>query len=727
MATLVLGTVGRVLGGPIGGLIGTVAGGLVDRSLFGGSRGGGRLANLEVQSAAYGEPISIIVGRMRVAGNLVWSNGIAESASGGGKSGSSGYSYSASFAVALAAGPIAGIGRIWADGTQICDSAGEFASPVTMRLYTGSEVQTVDPLIAATEGSAAAPAYRGIAYVVFEALPLADFGNRIPNLTFEIIASTAAIDMGDVVRRLADSEDGTVVDVGGRFTPITGHIAARAGSIADNLAPLLAISGAAVVNGAGLTIVGGTDVALDVPDGDLHARQPDGQNAQDRAMRQGGDLAINAIELGYYDPDRDYQAGLQRARRSGAGMLSTRPLSSAMTAATAKQLATAVLARSEAGRVQTSARLPWRHVGIRPGTQVRFSNDGQVWRVRKAQFEAFVVQLDLDRVDVAVAQARAADPGRVLSVASQPAGETQLRWLDLPALPGEVPIQPRLWLAASGSLPGWRRAALTISRDDGFSYQAAGTIEGGVVQGVAVTALAGGTAVAWDRFSTVDVELLAEAMWLQPVNETAALAGANLALIGDELIQFTRVEMLAPRRFRLSGLLRGRQGSEAAVVGHVAGEAFILLDRAALLPIDLPLESIGHSVVARANGSGDRDTAAVSVRIGGKALSPFAPAHLRLAFDGDDIVAVWQRRSRSGFGWPDFVDAPLAEASEAYHIEILLDDELVRTATVLSPTFAYAANDRMADGGGVVLELRVRQISALVGPGRPAVATLILS
>ena len=727
MATLILGTVGRVLGGPIGGLIGTVAGGLVDRSLFGGSRGGGRLANLEVQSAAYGEPISIIVGRMRTAGNLVWSNGIAESASGGGKSGSGGYSYAASFAVALAAGPIIGLGRIWADGTQIRDSAGDFASPVTMRLYLGSEVQTVDPLIAATEGNAAAPAYRGIAYVVFEALPLAEFGNRIPNLTFEIIASTAAIDMGDAVQRLADSDGGTAIDVSGRFTPITGHIAARAGSIADNLAPLLAISGAALVNGQGLAIIGGTDFAVDVPDGDLHARRPDGEHTRDRATRQGGDLAINGVELGYFDPDRDYQAGLQRARRGGAGMLSARLLSSAMTAATAKQLATAVLARSEAGRVQTSARLPWRHVGIRPGTQVRFSNDSQIWRVRKTQFEAFVMHLELDRVDVQASGARSADPGRAVSVASQPAGSTHLLCLDLPALPGEVPVQPRLWLAASGSAPGWRRAELTVSRDDGFSYQAAGIVEGGVVQGVATTALATGIAAAWDRFSALEVELLSDAMWLQPVSEAAALAGANLALVGDELLQFTRVEMLAPRRFRVSGLLRGRQGSEAAVSGHVAGEHFILLDRASMLAIDLPLESIGQSVIARANGSGDRDTPAVSTRIGGKALSPFAPAHLRLSWDGDDVVAVWRRRSRSGFGWADLVDAPLAEASEAYHIEILLDGVLVRTATTLSPTFAYAASDRIADGGGTSFQLRVSQISALVGPGRPAVATLIIA
>lgn len=84
MPTLVLGTVGRVFGRPVGGLVGTVVGGFVDRSVLGSRSGGnGRPANLTVQSAAYGEAILVVTGRMRVAGNLIWSAGIAENTGGG--------------------------------------------------------------------------------------------------------------------------------------------------------------------------------------------------------------------------------------------------------------------------------------------------------------------------------------------------------------------------------------------------------------------------------------------------------------------------------------------------------------------------------------------------------------------------------------------------------------------------------------------------------------------
>ena len=88
---------------------------------------------------------------------------------GGGKGGgpkvvTEGYRYYASFAVALCEGPIGGVCRIWADGKPF-DVPG-----AVWRVYTGTETQLPDPFITAKMGAANAPAYRGIAYVVFEEL-----------------------------------------------------------------------------------------------------------------------------------------------------------------------------------------------------------------------------------------------------------------------------------------------------------------------------------------------------------------------------------------------------------------------------------------------------------------------------------------------------------------------------------------------------------------------------
>jgi hypothetical protein len=204
MAALVLSVAGGVAGavfGPAGAIAGRIAGALVgnliDRKLFGpGDQNvvGPRLADLDVMASTEGAPIPRVYGRARLAGQVIWATQLEEvvsnsTASSGGKghlvSGprttTTTYSYFGNFAVGLCEGVIGSVGRIWADG-KLLDLSNK-----TIRVHRGTEEQTPDDLIVAKEGAGNSPAYRGLAYVVFERLPLADFGNRIPQLSFEII------------------------------------------------------------------------------------------------------------------------------------------------------------------------------------------------------------------------------------------------------------------------------------------------------------------------------------------------------------------------------------------------------------------------------------------------------------------------------------------------------------------------------------------------------------
>lgn len=202
MATLVLTTVGTLLGGPIGGAIGAVLGQTADRMIFAPrGRGGPRLEDLRVQTSSYGTQIPKVFGTMRVAGTVIWATDLIESASGGGKGGGAGYSYAVSFAVAISARPILAVKRIWADGNLLRGEAGDFKTPTGFRLCLGDEDQAVDPLIASAEDDA--PAYRGIAYAVFENFELAAYGNRIPSLTFEVEADDGAVSLLAMARELS--------------------------------------------------------------------------------------------------------------------------------------------------------------------------------------------------------------------------------------------------------------------------------------------------------------------------------------------------------------------------------------------------------------------------------------------------------------------------------------------------------------------------------------------
>src|SRR6185295_15248824 len=213
MAALVLsvagGAVGGAVFGPVGAIAGRIAGAIagnvIDHSLFGDHSDrtieGPRLADLDVMASTEGAPIPRIYGRARLSGQVIWATRLEEVVStrteetGGGKGGSSGpttttttYSYFANFAVGLCAGPIGRVMRVWADGSLL-DLSG-----ITMRSYAGSEDQTADPLIVARDGADNVPAYRGLAYVVFERLPLENFGNRIPQLSFEVMRPVGALE-----------------------------------------------------------------------------------------------------------------------------------------------------------------------------------------------------------------------------------------------------------------------------------------------------------------------------------------------------------------------------------------------------------------------------------------------------------------------------------------------------------------------------------------------------
>ncbi|HHW33467.1 MAG TPA: host specificity protein [Paracoccus solventivorans] len=182
------GTVLGLTGAVIGRAVGATVGRAIDQRLLGGGARSvetGRIDRLRLQTAGEGAPIPRIWGQMRVPGHVIWASKLVEvrrSHDAGGKGTGprvTELSYRLSLAVALCEGAIRGVGRIWADGEEIDPSA------LNMRVYPGDEAQLPDPAVAAHEGEAA-PAWRGTAYVVFEDLALERWGNRVPQLSFEV-------------------------------------------------------------------------------------------------------------------------------------------------------------------------------------------------------------------------------------------------------------------------------------------------------------------------------------------------------------------------------------------------------------------------------------------------------------------------------------------------------------------------------------------------------------
>jgi Gene Transfer Agent (GTA)-like protein/putative tail protein len=192
MSTLVLSLAGQVVGGAVGGplgatigrALGAIAGSAIDEAIF-GDKPVQKGADIRLQTSSEGMGVPRIYGWTRLAGNIIWATGLERLDASGAGAKALGQNdgeeiIAASFAIGLCEGEVAHIGRIWADG-QLLDTRA-----VTLRFYNGDATQSPDALIEAKQGTGNAPAYRGLAYLVFDRLDLTPFGNRIPQISVEL-------------------------------------------------------------------------------------------------------------------------------------------------------------------------------------------------------------------------------------------------------------------------------------------------------------------------------------------------------------------------------------------------------------------------------------------------------------------------------------------------------------------------------------------------------------
>ncbi|WP_422062202.1 phage tail protein [Sphingopyxis sp.] len=715
MATLVLTVVGGIVGGPVGAAIGAYAGQQIDAQLFKPKgREGPRLADLKIQASTYGQQIPRLFGTMRVAGSVIWATDLIERRNkrGGGKGrpSTTEFSYAASFAVALSSRRVGAIRRIWADGNLLRGSSGRFSERCTFRWYDGSEDQAADPLIAAAVGMDSASAFRGLAYAVFEELELANFGNRIPSLTFEVEADGGSVDAGVIGNDLL----GESARCSGRW-PLVGY-AASGDRVRDALAPLFDADSVRLASGPDgwcLMPADGDPVALA---GFAEARRMPA--AADRIEQRRAPLSAlpGTIRLRHYEPERDYQLGQQTAQVAGGGVREERiDLPSVLSAGSARALAQTLAVAAADGRETVVWTVDLAALALPVGRTVA-SVDGSRWRLASRTIRDTGLSIELQRYQPVAAEPVDTDPGRAVSAPDWPDAEATAAIFDLPGLDAAPASAPRLLVAAAGSNDGWRGADIWIRPAAEAEPVAAGHARPAAALGALVAPLAAGSSHLFDTANDAIVALINPSMTLESVDDFALLAGANMAMLGDELVQFGRAEMVAPRRWRLSHLLRGRRGTDSGA--HGVDTPFVLLGDPALLALPDDLARLAESGGADLQWAsrGETEVREIAIAPAGRALRPLAPVHGELRPDGLGGVAVWIRRSRADTGWRDEVDVPFGESREAWRIELVPPVPGIGPWETMAPTFSLASVAIAALAPGHMLAIRQVGDFALSSP-----------
>lgn len=648
MATMVLSAAGAAVGGPVGGAIGSFLGRQVDRSF---SEPGPRLSDLRVPSAQYGDSIPAIVGRMRVAGIVLWASEPVATATVS-KNGT-GNGSSVSFAYGLSSGRVERVLRIWADGRLIRDAEGQQDVSFEMRLHGGDEDQASDPLIASVQGEDRAPAYRGIAYLVFENFDLSSFGSRLPLLTVEIAERATVTTAEEVISNGLEIAYAS----GANCHEVVGY--ALAGDDCGNaLVPLQQAFGSRFAySDASWTLQQSS--ALHLIPADLWCLQ-DCRTETTSSDRRAE--TPTRVSLRYFDPARDFAASERSARLPGAEKLRRVELAAALESNQAKALAFERLAEVTAASSERWLTLPLSYMNICVGDQVGCSKaPAERLRVSQKQVAAGVLRLtlaaDAQRISPLTAETSSVASARRLHRAPLSIALVELpisassREMDVAVLVsgGHDPYQPMLLTIDAGPDQHQLQSA-AIASPRGYLDEPLPSGSGNIMERAAVLS------VTFERDP-----------YLVSCDEAALLAGANLLCIDGEFLQFATARPLGGNSYLLSHLLRGR--FDTAAVTHDRHSAVSLLNPGSFTRFTLPISMVGSRVSARVEGP-DATTVETSLTLAGHATRPWAPAHVQSCQRPDGLHLSWVRRCSDGLSWLDGVDAPLGASREAYDLQL---------------------------------------------------------
>jgi hypothetical protein len=279
------------------------------------------------------------------------------------------------------------------------------------------------------------------------------------------------------------------------------------------------------------------------------------------------------------------------------------------------------------------------------------------------------------------------DEGYTASTLVRLTSRTELELLDIPIL-RDADNTPGFY-AAFGGGDVWPGAELDKSSDN-ITFERVTTAIDQAVMGTASTTLGdwtGGNVFDEVNVLTVDV---GDGTLSSVSRATLLNSASNALLVGSEIIQFKTASMLSAGVYTLSGLLRGRRGTEWASTGHAADERVVLLQTTGLRRVQDQAADIGISrywkgVTLGASPSGVTAQQFTDTGVG---LKPFAPTSFHIADGPAGKTISWLRRSRLSGTFLPTIAVELGEDTESYDVELYNgSDTLVDSATVDEPEY----------------------------------------
>lgn len=625
-------------------------------------------------------------------------------------------------------------------------SATTGAGGASMRWYVGDMEQLPDALIEGDVGAGNAPAFRGYAYLVVENFDISKYGG-VP--TF--LANLEHMDI-TTLEELADSYCERVgVEPQDKDFSAFANQSIRGLIVQQPTAPrqTLEISGAPYQAQFYETVDGqvtggylGTSSIVTIAEDDQGMFEGGDVSGGDQMTRTEFALADDVqiprqLSVTAFNPFKGHETTTQSAYRMTGFHRGVENISLAMALSPdeIRQAAEYMLFKRHVERESATLRLPWKYCYVNPAGVIQVVRGGITHRLRTVSITGAVPGL-LECEYVADEQAVYSQTVGGTSGGGYTPPTVSAPVLTFPFLMDTVTLQdadystPGFYVGMAPVSDGsWAGAALY--RDRGAGYELVERFLAPATAGVASGALADADPAIWDETNTITVDLYGTTATLESATEAQVLAGANAAMLGDEVVQFRTATQVGgyDNRWTLSGLLRARRGTDYATSTHVDGERFVLLDGAIVyVPNDISDKGLARDYKGVTVGFALDDTAPTSFTWTAGTSLPLSPVNVTGERDGsNNLTITWQRRTRTGAAaWETGGTAPIGEESELYEVVIWDGASELRSISATTETAAYTAAEQTADGltPGDPVTVRIYQISALVGRGRVREVTI---
>ena len=267
----------------------------------------------------------------------------------------------------------------------------------------------------------------------------------------------------------------------------------------------------------------------------------------------------------------------------------------------------------------------------------------------------------------------------------------------------------------------WPGAAVYMSSDNGNSYKQIGNTNAKSTLGLVEAVTPYTDYHVWDNTTEIIVKLASGTLISR--DEIAVINGANMASVGQEIIGFCNATLIGDKTYKLSKLMRGRQGTEVYASTHTANELFVLWDNSPMR-LEFTDAEKGATRLFKVLSVGQNlaDVDPVSVKISSNNCRPWTVHSPTWNFINTDIKVNWQERVRFDNQLRDFAAVNHDEDWGGYAIAVLDDSDVVKsTHTTTSTEFIYTNEMQVADFGQLKphVKMSILQMSTKYGGGLP--------